>query len=46
MFETIFLQLGNEQDAFDLFMDIGEYFQGFQEGLVAFASNIFGVFGF
>jgi len=46
MFKGIFLQLGGEQDAFDIFMDIGEYFQGFQEGLADFASSIFGFFGF
>jgi len=41
-----FLQFGGEEQAYDLFMDIGEYFQGFQEGIVAFASSIFGIFGF
>lgn len=46
MIELVFLQLGNEQDAFDLFMQIGEYFQGFQAQMVNFASNVFGIFGF
>jgi len=46
MFKSIFLQLGGEDQAYDLFMDIGKYFQGFHEGIVAFASSIFGIFGF
>jgi len=46
MFKGIFLQFGGEAQAFDIFMDIGEYFQGFHEGIVAFASSIFGFFGF
>ena len=46
MFKGIFLQLGVEDQAYDLFMDIGKYFQGFHEGIVAFASSIFGIFGF
>ncbi len=46
MFKGIFLQLGGEDQAYDLFMDIGKYFQGFHEGIVAFASSIFGIFGF
>jgi len=45
MLKGIFLQFGGEEQAFDIFMDIGEYFQGFQEGIVAFASSIFGFFG-
>ncbi len=44
MFKAIFLQLG-EQGAFDIFMDIGEYFQGIQEQLSEFATSIFGSFG-
>jgi len=39
------LQLEIEKQAYDLFIDIGESFQGFYEGIVAFASNIFGFFG-
>ncbi len=46
MFKGIFLQFGGEGQAFDIFMDIGEYFQGFQEQLSELASNVFGVFGF
>jgi len=46
MFKGIFLQLGREDQAYDLFMDIGKYFQGFHEGIVTFASSIFGIFGF
>ena len=46
MFKGIFLQFGGEDNAYDIFMDIGEYFQGFHEGIVAFASSIFGFFGF
>jgi hypothetical protein len=46
MFKAIFLQLGGEQGAFDIFMDIGEYFQEFQEQLSELASAVFGVFGF
>ena len=46
MFKGIFLQLGGENQAYDLFMVIGKYFQGFHEGIVAFASSIFGIFGF
>jgi len=45
MFKAIFLQLGGEQGAFDIFMGIGEFFQGFQEQLSEFATSIFGAFG-
>ena len=45
MFKAIFLQLGGEQGAFDIFMDIGEYFQGLQEQMSEFAASIFGAFG-
>jgi len=40
------LQLDGEKQAYDIFMDIGEYFQGFWEGIVAFATSIFEFFGF
>jgi len=46
MFKGIFLQLDGEKQAYDIFMDIGEYFQGFWEGIVAFATSIFEFFGF
>jgi len=46
MFKGIFLQLGGEQEAFDIFIDIGEFFQGISEGLADFTSSIFGFFGF
>ena len=46
MFKGIFLQLGGEDQAYDFFMDIGEYFLEFQLGLADFASSIFGFFGF
>ncbi len=46
MFKDIFLQLGGESGAFDIFMDIGEYFQGLQEQLSEFATSVFGVLGF
>jgi len=46
MFKGIFLQLGGEEQANDFFLEIGKYFQGFHEGIVAFASSIFGIFGF
>jgi len=46
MFKGIFLQLEGEKQAYDLFMDIGEFFQGFQKGLADFATSIFGFFGF
>ncbi|HSB49708.1 MAG TPA: hypothetical protein VLC72_00045 [Nitrosopumilaceae archaeon] len=46
MFKVVFLQLGNEQGAYDLFMQIGEYFRGFQYQMADFASSIFGIFGF
>jgi len=46
MFKGIFLQTGGEEGAYDIFMEIGNFFQGFHEGIVSFASNIFGAFGF
>jgi hypothetical protein len=46
MLKGIFLQFDREEQAFDIFIDIGEYLQGFHEGIVAFASSIFGFFGF
>lgn len=46
MFEIVFLQLAKEQQAFDIFMQIGEFFQGFQFQMAEFATNLFGKFGF
>ncbi len=46
MLQIIFLQLGSEQKAFDFFMEIGEFFSGFQFQMADLASNLFGMFGF
>lgn len=45
MLQDLFLQL-NEQGAYDLLMQIGQFFEGFHYKMVDFASSVFGMFGF
>ena len=46
MVKFAFLQLGGEEEAYDIMMQIGEWGQGFSEKLSEFATSIFGAFGF
>lgn len=46
MLKVVFLQFGNEQGAYDVFMKIGDFFSGFQFQMANLASNLFGMFGF
>ena len=39
-------ELNVEDQAFDILMDITDFFQGLQEQLAEFATSFFGIFGF